>query len=231
MISATTSPIFFAMSFMGGQVTFLRTPCQSRVARCVSAGRSACNGPSMPSADGPPAFRRHRIQTIAPFVSERTAVLAPMLYTAIRVTGDDHRVTDQAETNDREHAESDLRGPVTGELEPPVQPHADRLREPWSRNLNLGHQEHPIWHSTRPFRNLGHIDQELYRSPIPPRGSSPPDPAASLRRDPASPFLLSPNSAPPVRLPVPPPRSATDSDVEPIEKSRLLIAFPILNGI
>ena len=160
----------------------------------------------MPSADGPPAFRRHRIQTIAPFVSERTAVLAPMLYTAIRVTGDDHRVTDQAETNDREHAESDLRGPVTGELEPPVQPHADRLREPWSRNLNLGHQEHPIWHSTRPFRNLGHIDQELYRSPIPPRGSSPPDPAASLRRDPASPFLLSPNSAPPVRLPVPPRR-------------------------
>ena len=45
-----------------------------------------------------------------------------MLYTAIRVTGDDHRVTDQAETNDREHAESDLRGPVTGNSSRPSNP-------------------------------------------------------------------------------------------------------------
>ena len=55
-------------------------------------------------------------------------------------------------------------------------------------------------------QQCGHIDQELYRSPIPPRASSPPDPAASLRRDPASPSPLSPNSAPSVRLSVPPPR-------------------------
>ena len=71
-----------ARSFMVGQVTFLRTPCQSRVARCVSAGRSAGTGHSTPSADGPPGFGRHGIQTIAPFVPERPAVLEPMLYAA-----------------------------------------------------------------------------------------------------------------------------------------------------
>ena len=63
---------------------------------------------------------------------------------------------------------------LRGNSSRPSNPTQTAFANPGRRNLNLGHQEHPIWHSTRPFRNLGHIDQELYRSPIPPRGSSPP---------------------------------------------------------